>query len=145
MSSGKLQFVKVYAVNVCDLPKPTVKLDRIYTDISIAFKPQLLAVLNNFKDNFVTGTPIGHAYTESMQIRHKDPNKTYRRRPYRLSSGEKEIVQDKIKNLFIAKIIHPNSSSFASPILLVKKKDGSDRLCVDYRELNDNTSFLVKQ
>jgi len=36
-------------------------------------------------------------------------------------------------------IIRPSCPPYASHILLVKKKSGSDRLCVDYRELNSNT------
>jgi len=37
-----------------------------------------------------------------------------------------------------ANIIRPSSFHFASPMLLVKKKNGTDRLCVDDRELNAN-------
>ncbi|GBP90900.1 hypothetical protein EVAR_66359_1 [Eumeta japonica] len=85
------------------------------------------------------GTPTGCANTEEIEIKLIDPNRTVQRRPYRLSPDERQVCRDKIKELLAANIIRPSCSPFASPILLVKKKGGSDRLCVDYRELNCNT------
>lgn len=61
------------------------------------------------------------------------------RRPYRLSPTERDVVRSKINELLNANIIKPSCSPYASPIILVRKKDGSDRICVDYRELNSNT------
>lgn len=68
-----------------------------------------------------------------------DPRKTVQRRPYRLSPCELDLVREKIDEFLKCNIIRPSCSPYASPILLVKKKNGSDRLCVDYRELNSNT------
>lgn len=74
--------------------------------------------------------------TGSLEIRLLDMNKTVQRRPYRLSEDERQIVRNKIDQMLEATVIRPSSSPFASPMLLEKKKDGSDRLCIDYRELN---------
>lgn len=49
------------------------------------------------------------------------------------------MVRNKVQELLDCKVIRPSSSPFASPVLLVKKKNGSARLCVVYRELNSNT------
>lgn len=57
-------------------------------------------------------------------------------RPYRLAPIEREKVNKIIQDLLKQNIIRESDSSFANPVILVKKKDGSDRLCVDYRSLN---------
>ncbi|GBP15727.1 Enzymatic polyprotein [Eumeta japonica] len=79
------------------------------------------------------------ADTEPMEIKLKDPNKTVCCRHYRMSPWENEIIREKIKDLLTANVIRPSCSPFVSPIIVVKKKDGIDRMFVDYRELNDNT------
>jgi transposase InsO family protein len=57
-------------------------------------------------------------------------------RPYRLAPIEREKVDQLIQELLNNGIIRESDSPFASPVILVKKKDGSDRLCIDYRALN---------
>jgi Reverse transcriptase (RNA-dependent DNA polymerase)/RNase H-like domain found in reverse transcriptase/Retroviral aspartyl protease len=60
-------------------------------------------------------------------------------RPYRYSHFQKLELDKIIEELLQNSIIQPFTSPFASPALLVKKKDGSWRLCVDYRQLNHVT------
>lgn len=57
-------------------------------------------------------------------------------RPRRLSPHELKEVDDLLKLWLEEEIIRPSNSEYASPIVLVKKKDGSTRLCVDYRPIN---------
>lgn len=140
MASDKLCFSKENFVFTCKTTgTKDLNLDLIDTDVSQDLRPILMDVLNSFRQNFVTGIPNTRANVTPMQIRLKDPCKTVCRRPYRLSTEERCVVRDRIEELLRCGIIRPSSSPFASPILLVKKKDGSDRMCVDYRELNDNT------
>jgi hypothetical protein len=60
-------------------------------------------------------------------------------RPYRLAEAEKKNVRKIINELLGSGVIEECQSPYASPILLVKKKDGQDRMCIDYRKFNSMT------
>ncbi|XP_038990616.1 uncharacterized protein LOC120113567 [Hibiscus syriacus] len=57
-------------------------------------------------------------------------------RPYRMPYHQKSEVEKQFKEMLSSSIIQRSKSPFASPCLLVKKKDGSWRVCIDYRQLN---------
>ena len=81
---------------------------------------------------------IGMTTTVDHEIPLTDP--TPFRIPYRrIVPGEFQEVRKHIEELERTKVIKPSQSPFASPVVIVRKKDGSIRLCVDYRKLNSRT------
>ncbi|RHN51999.1 putative nucleotidyltransferase, Ribonuclease H [Medicago truncatula] len=59
--------------------------------------------------------------------------------PYRMSASELAELKKQLEDLLDKKFVRPSVSPWGAPVLLVKKKDGSMRLCIDYRQLNKVT------
>jgi hypothetical protein len=59
--------------------------------------------------------------------------------PYRMATAELAELKKQLADLLAKGFIQPSSSPWGAPVLFVKKKDGSLRLCVDYRQLNQVT------
>jgi hypothetical protein len=59
--------------------------------------------------------------------------------PYRMATPEVAELKEHIKELLEKGFIHPSSSPWGAPVIFVPKKDGTQRLCMDYRALNEVT------
>jgi hypothetical protein len=62
--------------------------------------------------------------------------KPFRLPPYRHSATKKKAIQEQIKDMLASGIIEASSSPYSSPVVMVSKKDGKYRFCVDFRRLN---------
>ncbi|CAG9134612.1 unnamed protein product [Plutella xylostella] len=99
----------------------------------------LLDLLNNFRDCFALNLrELGFTSITQMTL-HLNDNTPVTYRPYRLPFSERAKVREMVGNLLDNGIIQESQSAYASPIVLVRKKNNEYRMCVDYRALNRKT------
>jgi len=98
-------------------------------------------ILKEFKDIFLDGLPPGNPPPRKVQ--HDIP--LYPNLPppfkgiFRLSQAELQELRTQLQQLLKDGKISPSTSPYGAPVLFVKKKDGSLRMCIDYRALNSQT------
>ena len=59
--------------------------------------------------------------------------------PYRMAPAELTELKEQLRDLLEKGFIRPSTSPWGAPVLFVRKKDGSLRMCIDYRQLNKVT------
>ncbi|XP_065900680.1 uncharacterized protein [Dysidea avara] len=109
------------------------------TSLSDNEKHLLFTLLMDYADIFaVSKDQLGR--TDILQHEIVTKNVTpIRQRFRRMSPQQKEEMRTLLNDMLEKKIIKPSNSPWTSPIVLVKKKDGTSRFCVDYRQLNTIT------
>lgn len=102
-------------------------------------KRQALSLLRKYNSLFATSEiDVGCTTLIKHEIPLLDENPV--RQPYRrIPFSQYQLVQSHIKQLLEGQIIRESCSPYSSPIVLVQKKDGGIRMCVDYRQLNAKT------
>ncbi|GBL98225.1 Retrovirus-related Pol polyprotein from transposon 297 [Araneus ventricosus] len=94
-------------------------------------------LLNEFQDLFSTcDADVGRCNMTQHRI-NADDHPPFKQYPRRLPLARKEEAEHLVKEMVDNGIIEESSGPWASPIVLVKKKDGSTRFCTDYRKLNE--------
>ncbi|UYV61011.1 K02A2.6-like [Cordylochernes scorpioides] len=100
---------------------------------------QLVSCLDEFIGIFDFGsTPIKPTSTVKHKINTGDQS-PIKQRPYRVAPSERRLIQDEVNKMIENHIVKPSESPWSSPVILVRKKDGTWRYCVDYRRLNKIT------
>lgn len=101
--------------------------------------PQIQAVVDQFSELFaeLSGIPPSRSMTHSIPL--LPGTQPFRLRPYHYTPSQKDEIEQQVAHLLKHNMIQTTTSPFASPVLLVKKKNGEWRLCVDYRRLNAYT------
>ena len=104
--------------------------------LTTAENAKLAELLTNFSDIFASSSlDLGHTQLVQHEIDTGDA-RPIKQRPYRVSNSHRVEIDRHISNMLDQNIIQVSASPWSSPVVLVKKKDGTTRFCVDYRKLN---------
>jgi hypothetical protein len=97
-------------------------------------------VVNEFPDVFPEELPGMPPDRDIKFVNELKPSTTpIYKTPYRMATPELVELKEHIKELLEKEIVHPSSSPWGAYVIFVPKKDGTQRLCVDYRALNEVT------
>lgn len=121
-----------------------IKATQSYKDVrvnkllDVNKKELVLAILHDFKDvltDIPGRTDIIH---HEVNLNTSDP---IRNKPYQMPYAVRKAVCQEIQGMIDMDIIEPSESPYVSSIVVAKKSDGSNRICINYRNLNKVTIF----
>ncbi|XP_011027642.1 PREDICTED: transposon Ty3-G Gag-Pol polyprotein [Populus euphratica] len=110
-----------------------------HVDSITTYSSDLAAVLDKFAHVFDTPTTLPPNRSHNHRILLQPNSEPVSVRPYRYPYYQKTEIEKMVKELLESGLVRPSNSPFSSPVLLVKKADGTWRFCVDFRALNHIT------
>ena len=122
------------------LPEPLQKIvDETKGSLSEEEQQKVENLLHSYRDVFaITDQELGRTNVVEHAI-HLSESAPIKQRVRREPMNYQGVVKEELDKMLEKDVIEPSTSPWASPVVLVKKKDGSVRFCIDYRQLNDVT------
>ena len=119
-----------------ELPKELEDLmNKIEVEVDHEEKSQIRQLIRNHQDVFsLPSQPLGR--TELVKHDIVTPSQAPIKQPVRRPPFHLKCMADEVQKMLRDDIIETSNSPWASPVILVEKKDGSIRYCIDYRRLN---------
>ena len=111
----------------------------VHLSASQQIPPAVQLVLQQYASVFKEPQGLPPLRGHEHQILLKEGTQPICQRPYRYPFYQKTEIENIVKELLESSSIRPSQSPFSSPVLLVRKADGSWRMCIDYRGLNKET------
>ncbi|CAJ2644785.1 unnamed protein product [Trifolium pratense] len=108
----------------------------IFRDLPTNIEPEIAILLHTYKELFKTPNTLPPHRSHNHSIPLIEGHNPVKVKPYRYPHSQKNQIELMVQDMLQQGIIQPSTSPFSSPIVLVKKKDGTWRFCTDYRALN---------
>ncbi|XP_062109866.1 uncharacterized protein LOC133821735 [Humulus lupulus] len=149
LAAHQLSFTQFHAMlqegEVKDIYRLSAVLDRTeskqppFDALAAQFPSNAQEVLTEFEDIFQEPDQLPPHRGTDHRIFLQPGSTPVNVRPYRYPYFQKDLIEQLVKEMLAVGFIRPSTSPYSSPVLLVKKKDGTWRFCVDYRALNGIT------
>jgi hypothetical protein len=116
----------------------TYKDVQINPELSQEQQTQVKELITEYQDIFTDVPKVTQLGEHSITLTCSEP---IRSKAYPLPYAMREVLDKELDTMLQLGIIEPSEAAFAAPIVMVRKADGSTRVCVDYRKLNKVTIF----
>lgn len=128
-----------YDAGAADITFPSTKQTESVSDVKIGDDvdadktKQVRELLTEFSDVLTDVPGKTDIISHSIQLTSKEH---IRSRPYPVPQSLRDTIEDEVQTMLEMGVIEKSTSPYASPVVIVKKKDGKNRFCVDYRKIN---------
>ena len=109
---------------------------KVNPDLSNDQMNEIKSLLQEFKEIFTDLPGCTDVETHKIELLKEEPIKI---KPYKLPFESEKVIEQEVKSLLSMDIIQASVSPYCAPLVLVKKKDGIWRTCVDFRKHNEQT------